>query len=318
MSANRSLRLSRDVVHQAVDLHAHERSFHPLRQYLSELEWDGKPRLDTWLSSYFGATSTPYVRGIGVLFMISMVARVFDPGCKSDYMLVLEGPQGSRKSTACSILGGAWFSDALPDITSGKDVQQHLPGKWLIEISEMSALSRAENAALKAFLTRTVERYRPSYGRIEVIQPRQCVFIGTTNKETYLKDETGGRRFWPVKINSIDTDALTADRDQLFAEAVHAYREGKHWWPDSELEKLHILPEQEARFEEDAWAEDIGNFVERQTSVTVGQIAKDALFISTAKIGTADQRRISIILERLGWVRGRKDSKGRIPWSRKP
>jgi predicted P-loop ATPase len=303
-------RIGRDTVYQATELRAHERLFHPVRDYLSGLQWDGRERLANWLSTYFGAQRNSYHRGIGRMFLVAMVARIFRPGCQADHMLILEGPQGIRKSTACRILGGKWFSDSLPDVTQGKDVMQHVRGKWLLEIPELSAMGRAEDAALKAFISRPTERYRPSYGRAEVIEPRQCVFVGTTNKATYLRDETGGRRFWPVKVGMIDTDALAHDRDQLFAEAVVRFHAGARWWPDGTFEAKHIVPEQEARFESDAWEENIKKHLLSKDRVTVGEIAKNALHIETARVGTADQRRIGAVLYSLGW-RPIRDYQGR-------
>jgi predicted P-loop ATPase len=312
------------TVHQAVDLRAQECGFHPVRQWLETLTWDGRRRLDNWLVQYLGAPTTDddaeqtkrlraYVCGIGKLFLIAMVARVFMPGCKADYMLVLEGPQGALKSSACRVLAGQWFSDSMPDVHAGKDASQHLNGKWLIEVAELSAMDKAAASELKAFITRAEERYRPSYGRKEVIEPRQCVFIGTTNKKAYLRDETGARRFWPVTVGTINLAALARDRDQLFAEAVAAYRKGEHWWPDRDFERDHIAPQQEARYEADAWESAIDSYLADAKETTVLAVAKDALFMDIAKIGTADQRRIIAALERLGWTRGKRTNSSR-PW----
>jgi predicted P-loop ATPase len=316
-------RISNDVVHKAIELRATENSFHPGREYFESLKWDGKKRLSTWLSIFLGAEQTLYIEAIGKMFLISIVARTFSPGCQVDYMMVLEGRQGTGKSTACRVLGGPYFSDSLPDITGGKDVSQHLPGKMLIEMGELSALGKAESAALKAFLTRTVEQYRRSYGRNEVVEPRQCVFIGTTNKTAYLRDETGGRRFWPVKVaitHAIDAKGLQENRDQLFAEAFELFKSGAPWHPDSDFEQTHILPEQDKRYDADAWEETIRKHLIEGglDKVYVGRLMTEALGLETSRKSRADQNRVTSILERLKWERLKKDSQGNVPWGPPP
>lgn len=301
------------VVRDAIGARAVENSYHPVRDYLDSLQWDGQPRANVWLTTRLGAELTDYTVAIGRMFLIAMVARIYEPGCKSDHMMVLEGLQGAMKSSACAVLGGPWFSDAMPEVGCGKDVSQHLRGKWLIEVGEMHAMGRTETTLLKSFITRQVEKYRPSYGRFEVEEPRQCVFIGTTNREAYLRDESGGRR---VKTGAIDIDGLAEDRDQLFAEAVQLYRLGEQWWPDRSFEQQHIKREQEARFEADAWEESISEFVDTRTKVTIGEVAQGALIFDKSKLGTADQRRIAAILELLGWHRLPQDWQGKRYWSR--
>jgi predicted P-loop ATPase len=308
-------RLPRDIAHQAVDTVADDNRYHPVRDFLSGLSWDGVPRVDSWLTVYLGVKSSEYTAKVGAMFLISMVARIFRPGCKVDYMLVLEGAQGALKSTACRVLAGIYFSDNMPTLDRGKEVSQHLRDKWLIELGEMYVYSRADAMELKAFLTRTDERYRPSYGRREVTEPRQVAFIGTTNKTVYLKDETGGRRFWPVVTGTIDIQALTLDREQIFAESVNLFRNGVPWWPDPTFEKEVIMPQQSARFDADAWEEKISEFLKTANRPTINEIAQHALFIDTSKIGTQEQRRIANVMEQLGWERLPKDSRGRRTWA---
>ena len=310
-------RLGREVAAQAVNLVARENGFHPVQQYLTALRWDDIPRLEGWLVRYVGAEPSAYISAVGSMSLIAMVARIMKPGSKADYMLVLEGPQGAHKSTVCKILGGKWFSDSLPDISRGqdKDVAMHMNGKWVIEIAEMSALSKAETQELKAFLARDTERFRPPYGREEIIVPRQCVFIGTTNQNAYLRDETGGRRFWPVAVGAIDIDALARDRDQILAEAVAAFNNGAKWWPDQDFERQHIAPEQADRFDEDVWQDLVEKWLEGKQRCTIVEVATSAIGLSPEKIGTNAKRRIVNILVRLGWDK-RKTSSARF-WERR-
>jgi predicted P-loop ATPase len=327
------IRIGKDTIHQAVDTIAAENPFHPVQSWLEDLPWDGEQRIETWLTTYLGVVPDPkqegeqlYINAVGRMFLIAMVARIFQPGCQSDYMLVLEGLQGEEKSKVCRILGGDWFSDSLPENLASKDTSQHLRGKWLIEVAEMHAMSKGEITALKAFITRQVEVYRPSYGRRDVHEPRQCLFIGTTNKAAYLRDETGGRRFWPVRVGKVDIEGLRRDREQLFAEALAEYHNGKPWWPDREFEKEHIQPQQEHRYEVDAWQNAIASWLDEQTAqpygpveVDIASVANGALFMTKSDIKTAEQRRITAILERLGWERGRPHPQTRRQmWTKKP
>lgn len=312
-------RIGRDVVGQAIEAFAREHRFHPVRDWLNSLEWDGIKRIDRWLFVYFGAEAEDndaidYVEAIGKMFLTAMVARVFKPGCQCDYMLVLEGDQGILKSSACRVLAGEYFSDGLPENIASKDARQHLRGKWLVEVSELAAYSKAETEAIKAFITRREERYRPPFGRHDVAEPRQCVFVGTTNQEVYIKDPTGGRRYWPVKCSTIDVEGLREVRDQLFAEAVLAFKRGERWWPTPEDEAKFFKPQQEKRQEDDPWFSSVCEWLEMVNfdRVTVTQIARSALgFIGDSHIGTAEQRRVTNIMRDLRWQQHRT-TKGRF------
>lgn len=196
--------------------------FHPVRDYLDSLEWDGVPRVDRWLVEHGGAEDTPYVRAVGALTLIAAARRVRQPGCKFDEMLVLESEQGTDKSSALRALAVSddWFSDDLPLNAESQRVIEALAGHWIVEAAELKGMRKGDVEHLKAFLSRAVDRARPAYGRLLKNVPRQCVIVGTTNSSQYLRDSTGNRRFWPVKVTRFDLDALRRDRDQLWAEAA--------------------------------------------------------------------------------------------------
>ncbi|WP_160171349.1 virulence-associated E family protein [Kozakia baliensis] len=298
-----------DALYKVMMMEATRLSYHPVKEWLTSLRWDGVKRIDTLLPNIFMSHDTPYARDVGRKFLIAMVARVMNPGCKMDYMLILEGKQGVRKSTACNILGGPWFSDSLPDLRhGGKDVSQHIKGKWLIEVAEMSALDKSDANALKSFITRAVERYRPSYGRTDIKQPRQCVFVGTTNQSAYLRDETGARRFWPIEVGisgPIDIERLTMEREQLFAEALAAWENGEKYWPTTKEQEDTYATEQEKRQETDEWGSVVMAYLmDKQSSkIRILDIAEYALDIKPKDVGTTTSRRLASIMRKLGWER---------------
>lgn len=263
--------------------------------------------LDCWLILFMGVQPKDdrerrYVYAVARKWLISAVARAINAGCKADGVLILEGRQGAGKSTALRILAGdEWFGDALPHMGT-KDASDYLRGKWIVELAELSNVNKAEVEIVKAFVSRTEERFRPAYGRSEITYPRHCVFAGTTNKSDYLRDETGNRRFWPVKCGEIDLEGLRENRDTLLRAAVKAYQDGEKWWLEGEAEEI-AREQQESRLSVDEWHGIIEAHVGGMKHVSITDIATVALGLEKARIGRMEQNRISAILTQLGYVR---------------
>lgn len=279
----------------------------PLADYLKGLKWDGKERISSWLVGYARAEPSRFVHTVGRKFMIGAVARALRPGCKMDTALVLEGPQGLLKSTMLRYLfGDRFFVDHLPDFHS-KDSFQQLQGHWCVEIAEMSALSKAEVNDVKQFLSRLVDTYRPPYGKLPIKVPRRCVFAGTINPEFdqgYLKDQTGGRRFWPIEAREIDLPGILRDRDQLWAEAVHAFQQGESWWMEEQEDKTAEAAEQAKRREVDPWEALVGEYITENyvQAMTIERALRNVINMGPQHMDQRARRRMGNALRALGWV----------------
>lgn len=308
-----------------VGMAAARAKFHPIAEYLAALpEWDGIGRVDFWLEECMGASAenVNYLRLVGRLFLIGMIARVMEPGCKWDYMPIFEGVQGKGKSTALRILGGQWFADTQLRI-GDKDAYMQLDGVWLYEIGEMDSFNRSETTAVKAFVTTQRDRYREPYARRIIERPRQVAFAGTTNQGEYLKDTTGNRRFWPIRCRGrIDLDKLAEWRDQLFAEALLLYRKGFQWRPTREQEADWIRPEQEAREIVDPWLMPLQDYlyaaervIGEQNEFTSYELLTKALGVDVDKIDNnrSAATRVGNLMQRLHWGK-RRQSTGRRDW----
>jgi predicted P-loop ATPase len=316
---NWQIRVPTTLAHSAASVVAHTSPVHPVRDYLRGLTWDGVIRCERWLTSYLGVELTDYSQAVGFRWLVSAVARIMRPGCQVDHMLVLEGPQGRRKSTAMRVLcGAAWYADRLSD-PGKKDSAEELAGVWIAEYSDLATLRRADVESIKAYVTRRVDRYRPSYGRCIVEQPRQCVFCGTTNEDTYLGDATGGRRFWPVAVRGeLDIDGLSRDRDQLLAEAVARFDSGEKWWLETEELTEIASVEQDARYIGDPWQEPVdewlgGEACQKLCAAYGGVTTRDvlgALGIEVAKRDRGAEMRVSALLRRSGFSRVRVKKNG--------
>lgn len=296
---------------------AQHNTYNPVVERLNKLRWDGVPRLSgkddgdetiwPWLCEYLGAAATSENAAFGRKWMIGAVARAMQPGCKMDTMLVLEGPQGLKKSTALRILSDAVvagvFTDEISDPNS-KDAGLQMQGAWIIEIAELDAFRRADITQIKAWLTRQTDRFRRPYGKIVEDFNRACVMAGTVNPVGigYLKDPSGGRRFWPVECDKIDLDRLKKDAPQLWAEAVAAYQDGEQWWlTDDEQSGATVV--QASRYEEDPYNTMIDEFLKVRTQVTMLEIMQGALEIPKERRNSVVNKRIAAHLHTRGWQR---------------
>lgn len=232
----------KDKIFDAVNVVAQDGAFHPVREYLDGCTWDEVPRLETLLVDYLGAEDSPYTRAVTRKALVAAVARIYHPGCKFDYMLTLRGRQGLGKSALIAKLGGKWFSDTFTTM-QGKDSFEQVLGTWIVEVGELAGMRKAEAETIKLFISKQSDRFRPAYGRRIQEFPRQCVFIGTTNEQQFLRDVTGNRRFWVVDTPNDPTrdmwEELTPDTVRLiWGEAVELYKAGETLYLPRELEAV--------------------------------------------------------------------------------
>lgn len=314
---------SADTLAAAVGWASREQKFHPVRDYLESLEWDGTPRCDHWTSDYLGMRPSAYASVSGRYTLIGMVSRIYQPGGILRSMPILEGPQYRGKSTALKILGGKWFSDTALDL-SNKDTYQIIQGIWLHEISEMDTFSRTESSRMKGFISSPSDRFRAPYGREPADWPRQTAFFGTINPHgEYFKDPTGNTRYWPWACEQAEPmalDALAEQRDQLFAEAVVLYQRGERWHPTAEQQRTLFEPEQESRTIEDAWDVLIDRWLRTITQhrVTVTDILLECLKLERGKITKQHSTTVGQAMAKIGWIKGRDSSGARERYYARP
>lgn len=300
-----ALDVASKVVAEAVRCIARENAYDPVKDYLGGVAWDGVSRVPRLLADYFGAEDMPLHAELSWKWMVGSVARCLDPGCKMDNTLVLVGSQGTGKSTGFRALCAeqSWFNDTAIDFHS-KDGYEALNGTWIYELGEIDQVERYHAGAVKAFQSSQVDRFRPSYGRNKVYRPRRTMIVGTTNREQFLVDPTGNRRYWPVMTGAVDVAALQRDRDQLWAEAVLMYRQGLEWHlaPASAAE----LAEASEQFQqEDPWRGDVLQWAEkRDTPFTAEYLLREVIEIPLAKQTRGDLIRVGFILQK-GWKRQR-------------
>lgn len=301
----RGVKFAKTAVQDALVAAGKSNRIHPLQDYLNGLpDWDGVPRLSTWLTTYLGAASNTYTQTVGQLWMIAAIARAMAPGCQADYALVLEGPQGAGKSSAVRILAGQWYLGSLPDLNNDVRAMDAINGHWIVEMGELDAMRGTAITRVKNFLTQVSDCYRASYARFKETHQRGCIFIGTTNEHRYLHDPSGSRRFWPVLMRLLRREQLTRDRDLLWAEALRLFRDGAQWHPPRELEDA-LRAEQEDRFDTDPWEDVVATWLADPSKVgdelTTSHLLSSCVQVRVENQDRIQSNRIAGIMRRLGY-----------------
>lgn len=286
-------------IHDALKIHFMRSRRNLAQELILSTTWDGIERIESFLSQYLGCEFSEYSCAISKNFWISLVARIFKPGCQVDNMLILEGAEGIRKTSALKIIGENFFAQANEQIGT-KDFHQSLRGKFLIEIGELQAFRKADIKKIIAEITNRVDTYRPTHGRIALDFPRACIFVGTTNETTYLKEGMGLRRFWPIHCKAADTEAIERDRGQLFAEAYTKFKAGNTWW---EMPKGWEEIVAERVDDDDPWFSEIANYCAAKEVVTTRDILLYALKFEDQKMKDSDTKRVASCLRKLGFER---------------
>lgn len=308
---------------------AHRNEFHPIKNFIERQPWDGIPRAETVFIDYLGAEDSPYVRAVTRKMLLAAVTRLYQPGCKFDYMLVLVGPQGAGKSSLLAKLGQKWFSDSLKTFEN-KEAGEHLQRGWIFEISELAAMKKSEIEEVKAFLSKTEDRYRVAYDRVVSEFPRKCVFFGTTNTKEFLHDMTGNRRFWPVEVDPERrtknhwTDMTEETVQQIWAEVLTWYRAGESLELD-DATRAEALQRQEDHLDVDPREGLIREWLEEEETDEMGrptgqkrqrvcavQVLVECLGKRRNEITIWDARDVIAILRRIPGWRERK-GKAKMP-----
>ncbi|MCU0939716.1 MAG: virulence-associated E family protein [Burkholderiaceae bacterium] len=306
-----------DVIAESVRAAACKHKYHPVREYLETLQWDGSPRVDAWTWNYLGTTETPYHARAGRYFLINMVRRIYEPGCVMRSVPVLEGAQNIGKSRALSALGSPWFSDTMFRV-GDKDSYLSIQGVWVYEISELDSFTKAEATAVKAFISSTEDNFRAPYERRNAVHRRQVVFAATTNAAEYLSDWSGNSRFVPIACGRIELDDLARDRDQLLAEALALYRAGEHGYPTG-AETVLFEAEVERRLAPHPWIEKLEKYVADNvgsSGVSIVELLGSGLGIDMARVSPngLEARKVGSIMQMLGWVKARPRTETGRAW----